>query len=84
MQLAADIYDVIKSVFKGKVLFAIQGRNNEHMLPMVDVMDKVEYAAKIWKAFAEKRKKEKLTGCLEKVFITNSINVGTRVRIQPG
>jgi hypothetical protein len=30
-------------------------------------------------AFAERRKKEKLTGILEKIFISNSINVGTRV-----
>ncbi len=38
------------------------------MVPMDEVkLDKVEeYAAEIWKAFAEKRKKEKLTGCLEK------------------
>jgi hypothetical protein len=82
-RLAAEYFYVTKSGFKGKVLFASQGRNNEHMLSMVEVkLDKVEYAAEIWKAFAEKRKKEKLTGCLEKVFITNSINVGTRVRMQ--
>jgi hypothetical protein len=50
------------------------------MLPMVEVkMDKVEYAVEIRKAFAVRRKKEKLTGCLEKIFISNSINVGTRV-----
>jgi hypothetical protein len=83
MQLAAEIFDVSKFGFKGKVQFASQGRNNEHMVPMVEVkLDKVEYAAEIWKAFAEKRKKEKLTGCLKKVVITNSMNVGTRVSVK--
>jgi hypothetical protein len=33
-------------------------------------------------AFAERRKKEKLTRIVEKIFISNSINVGTRVRIE--
>jgi hypothetical protein len=45
-------------------------------------LDKIEHAVSIRKAFAEKRKKEKLTGCLERIFISNSINVGTRVRIE--
>ncbi len=65
MRLVAEIYEVIKSGFKGRVQFTSQGRNNE---PMVEVkLDKVEeYAAEIRKAIADKRKKEKLTGCLEK------------------
>ncbi len=45
-------------------------------------MDKVEFAVEIRKAFAERRKKEKMSGPLEKIFISNSINVGTRVRIK--
>jgi hypothetical protein len=77
------VFEAIKPGFKGKILYASQGRNNDHMLPMVEVkLDKVEFAAEIRKAFAERRKKEKLTGPLEKIFISNSINVGTRVRIE--
>ena len=82
-ELAKEVFESIKPGFKGQILYASQGRNNDHMLPMVEVkMDKVEYAVEIRKAFAVRRKKEKLTGCLEKIFISNSINVGTRVRIE--
>ena len=82
-ELAAEVFEAIKPGYRGKILYASQGKNNDIMLPMVEVkMDKVEYAAEIRKAFADKRKKEKLTGCLEKIFISNSINVGTRVRIE--
>jgi hypothetical protein len=82
-ELAYEVFEAIKPGFKGKILYASQGRNNDHMLPMVEVkIDKAEYATEIRKAFAEKRKKEKMTGCLEKIFIANSINVGTRVRIE--
>jgi hypothetical protein len=82
-ELAYEVFEAIKPGFKGKILYASQGKNNEHMLPMVEVkLDKVEHAVEIRKAFAEKRKKDKMTGCLEKIFMANSINVGTRVRIE--
>ena len=81
-ELAAEVFEAIKPGFKGKILYASQGRNNE-TLPMVEVkLDSVEYAVDIRKAFAEKRKKEKLSGCLERIFLSNSINIGTRVRIE--
>jgi hypothetical protein len=81
--LAAEVFEAIKPGFEGKILYASQGRNNDHMLPMAEVkLDKVEHAVAIRKAFAEKRKGAKMTGCLERIFISNSINVGTRVRIE--
>ena len=80
-QLVAEAFVAIKPGFKGKILYASQGRDLS--FPMVEVkLDKTEYAVEIRKAFAEKRKKEKLSGILEKIFISNSINVGTRVRIE--
>jgi len=80
-ELAAEVFEAIKPGFKGKILYASQGRNET--LPMVEVkLDSIEYAVDIRKAFAEKRKKEKLSGCLERVFLSNSINIGTRVRIE--
>jgi hypothetical protein len=82
-ELAYEVFEAIKPGFKGKILYASQGKNNEHMLPMAEVkLDKVEHAVEIRKAFAEKRKTDKMTGCLEKIFMANSINVGTRVRIE--
>jgi hypothetical protein len=81
--LAAEVFEAIKPGFQGKILYASQGRNNDHVLPMVEVkLEKVELAVAIRKAFAEKRKGAKMTGCLERIFISNSINIGTRVRIE--
>jgi hypothetical protein len=81
-EIVAEVFQAIKPGFAGKILYASQGRNNE-TLPMLEVkLDKTEHAVSIRKAFAEKRKKEKLTGCLERIFVSNSINVGTRVRIE--
>jgi hypothetical protein len=81
-ELVAEVFEAIKPGFAGKILYASQGRNNE-TLPMLEVkLDKVEHAVSIRKAFAERRKGERLTGCLERIFVSNSINVGTRVRIE--
>ena len=81
--LVAEVFQSIKPGFKWKILYASQGRNND-TLPMVEVkMDSTEFAVEIRKAFAEKRKKDgKLSGCLERIFLSNSINIGTRVRIE--
>ena len=81
-ELVAEIFEAIKPGFAGKILYASQGRNSD-TLPVLEVkLDKIEHAVSIRKAFAEKRKSSKLTGCLERIFISNSINVGTRVRIE--
>jgi hypothetical protein len=80
-QLVAEVFEAIKPGYKGKIIYASQGRDLS--FPMVEVkIDKVELAVEIRKAFAERRKKERLTGILEKIFISNSINIGTRVRIE--
>jgi hypothetical protein len=44
-------------------------------------LDSVGSASAIRKAFAEKSKGKKLTGDYERMFITNSVNLATRVRI---
>ncbi len=44
-------------------------------------LDSVGSASAIRKAFAEKSKGKKLTGVYERMFITNSVNLATRVRI---
>ena len=81
-ELVAEIFEAIKPGFAGKILYASQGRNSD-TLPVLEVkLDRIEHAVSIRKAFAEKRKSAKLTGCLERIFISNSINVGTRVRIE--
>jgi hypothetical protein len=82
-ELAMEIFMEIKPDFKGKILFASQGRTAEHDLPSVEVkIDKVEHAIAIRKAFANQRKNGLLKGNLERVFIANSVNPPTRVRIE--
>jgi hypothetical protein len=82
-ELAMEIFLEIKPDFKGPILFASQGRSAEHDLPSVEVkIDKVEHAISIRKAFAAHRKNGLLKGNLEKVFIANSVNPPTRVRIE--
>jgi hypothetical protein len=80
--LVAEIFAEIKPGFEGKILYASQGRSDQ-TFPTVEVkLDKVEHAVAIRKAFADKKKKGKMSGCLERVFLSNSINIGTRVRIE--
>ena len=82
-ELAMDIFKEIKPDFVGKILFASQGRTAEGSLPTVEVkLDKVEHAIAIRKAFAIAKKNGALKGHLEKVFIANSVNPPTRVRIE--
>jgi hypothetical protein len=82
-ELAMEIFIEIKPDFKGKILFASQGRTAEHDLPSVEVkIDKVEHAIAIRKAFANQKKNGLLKGNLERVFIANSVNPPTRVRIE--
>jgi hypothetical protein len=81
--LAMEIFLEIKPDFKGRILFASQGRSADHDLPSVEVkIDKVEHAIAIRKAFAAQRKNGLLKGNLEKIFIANSVNPPTRVRIE--
>jgi hypothetical protein len=56
-ELAMEIFLEIKPDFKGRILFASQGRSADHDLPSVEVkIDKVEHAIAIRKAFAAHRK----------------------------
>ena len=76
------VEDVIKTVlpdFAGRILFVNQGKNNGKIIPLVEVkMDSVESAALIRKAFAEKKKNGSDMG---RIFIANSVNLATRVRV---
>jgi hypothetical protein len=80
--IAMDIFGKLKPGYACKIVFANPGRHNDQFLPMVELkMDKVEQAVELRKAFAEKRKANQLTGDLQRLFVTNSVNLATRVRI---
>ena len=76
------VEDVIKSVapdFTGQIVFVNQGKSNGKMIPLVEVkLDTVENANIIRKAFAEKKKSGADLG---RLFIANSVNLATRVRV---
>ena len=76
------VEEVIKSVapdFAGQIVFVNQGRTNGKIIPLVEVkLDSVENANSIRKAFAEKKKSGADLG---RLFIANSVNLATRVRV---
>ena len=81
-EIAMKVFNFLIPDFRGKITFISQGKSASTPLPMVEArLDKVEFALAIRKAFAEKSKSKLLTGDYEKLFITNSVNLATRVRI---
>jgi hypothetical protein len=81
-EVAMEIFNFLIPSFHGRITFITQGRTGESMLPMVEVrLNSVEVASSIRKGFATKSKAKQLTGDREKLFITNSVTLSTRVRI---
>jgi hypothetical protein len=80
--LAIDIFKKLIPGFPGKIFYLNQGKNADKLLPMIELrMDKVENAFAIWKAFALKRKDKSLPAELDSLFVTNCVNLATRVHI---
>ena len=81
-EIAMTIFEFLKPGFPCKIVFANPGRNNDHILPMVEVkMETIEQANQLRKAYAEKRKAGDLKGDYERLFIANCVNLATRVRV---
>jgi len=83
-KLATEIFNAIIPGFKGKIVYLTQGKNNtDQHIPMVEVkLDSVEAAQDIRKSFAQRRKKNDLPEQMKDVFVANSVNLATRVRIE--
>ena len=78
-KIVSGIFHDIDPDFKGKILFINQGRNSGKDIPMVEVrMESKEAAARIRKAYADKRKSGKDFG---RLFIANCVGLATRVRV---
>jgi hypothetical protein len=81
-KLAMDIFKVLIPGFPGKIFYLNQGKQADKLLPMIELkMDNVENAFAIRKAFALKRKDKSLPAELDSLFVTNCVNLATRVRI---
>ena len=81
-RLASNIFDELIPGFTGKILYLNQGKSLDKFLPMIEVkIDSVSNAVAIRRAFAAKRKDKSLSAELETLFVTNCVNLATRVRI---
>ena len=80
--LRGIVEEVIKSVapdFPGQIVYVNQGKSDGKMIPLVEVkLDSAENATLVRKAFAEKKKSGADLG---RLFIANSVNLATRVRV---
>jgi len=78
-KIVLDIFAILIPDFGGKIIFINQSKSNGHHIPLVEVkIDTRENAAAIRKAFAEKKK---AGADLGRIFVSNSVNLATRVRV---
>jgi hypothetical protein len=81
-EMATKIFKTLIPDFKGKIVFVNQGKGKTHLVPMMEIkLDTVAHAESIRKSFAEKRAKKSLPNDLDSLFVTNSVNLATRIRI---
>ena len=80
--LAAKIFDQLIPGFDGKIVYLSPGKQQGQPIPMVEIkMDKPEQAIALRKAYAEKKKNKSLSSQLETLFVSNSVSLATRIRI---
>ena len=80
--LAMKIFVELIPGFPGKIIYLNQGKAMDKFLPMVEIkMDSVVNAVAVRRAFAAKRKDKSLPAELDTLFVTNCVNLATRVRI---
>jgi hypothetical protein len=77
--IVLDIFRSIIPDFGGEIIYVNQGKNNGRYIPLVEVkLNSVKNATLIRKTFAEKKKQGTDFG---RLFIANSVNLATRVRV---
>ena len=81
-EIVAEVFKTIIPDFKGKVVYLTQGKHLTTFLPMVEVkLDKTEFAIEMRKAFADKKKNNQLGPSQGTLFMSNSVNLATRIRV---
>ena len=77
--IVTGIFEKLIPNFKGKIIYLSHGKNQGQLIPMVEIrMDSAEHAISVRKTFAEKRLLDKE---LESLFVSNSVSLATRVRV---
>jgi len=83
--LAAATFEKIIPDFQGKIVYLSQSEQQQQQQlaqQMIEVkLDKAEHAIAIRKAFADRRKKKELGPELDSLFMTNCVNLATRIRV---
>jgi hypothetical protein len=83
--LAAATFEKIIPDFQGKIVYLSQSKQQQQQQlaqQMIEVkLDKAEHAIAIRKAFADRRKKKELGPELDSLFMTNCVNLATRIRV---
>ena len=78
-KIAMDIFQSLIPDFGGQIHFVNQAKNKGMHIPLIEVkLDSVENAAKIRKAFSAKKRENTDLG---RIFISNSVGLSTRVRV---
>ena len=81
-KISGEVFESLIPNFQGKIIYLSQGKNQSDPIPMVEVrFEKTEHAVAIRKAYADKRKNKTLSRDLESLFISNSVSLATRVRV---
>jgi len=81
-KIAVEIFETLIKDFRGKIMFLKQGKSQEQLIPSIEVrLDSPDHASAIRRVFAEKRSKKELPTHMHKLFVTNYVNLATRVRI---
>jgi hypothetical protein len=80
--IVAGIFESIMPGFRGKIVYITQGKQLSTFLPMVEAkLDKTELVVAMRKAFAEKKKNNLLSPEHANLFMSNSVNLATRIRV---
>ncbi len=80
--IASKIFEKIIPGFQGKITYLTQANQQQLAQQMIEVrLDSAENAIALRKAFADKRKKKELGADLDSLFMTNCVNLATRIRV---
>jgi hypothetical protein len=81
-EIVANVFEKLIPGYQGKITYLSLGKQPQLAQQMIEVkMDSAENAIAIRKAFAERRKKKDLDAELDSLFMTNCVNLATRIRI---
>jgi hypothetical protein len=78
--IVVGVFEKIIPGFQGRIVYLSQGKQPLLAQQLIEVkLDKAENAIAIRKAFADRRKKKELAADLDSIFLSNCVNLATRI-----